>query len=136
MNRFNSIQDTVNNVSITDQAKKAGITISAQGSRLQTEIKRFLKQKAIRSNKQLYNAIKNDNTGRKMQSNLNAWKQAYELYSNSVPKGNLQPVTTIFKAHTIENAFNIAKQQHSTLTPYEGALLMYNTIVSKYNVEA
>ena len=46
----------------------------------------------------------------------------------------LTAITTIFKADNIEHAFDIARKQGNTLTAEEVATLMYNTIVTNYNV--
>ena len=54
--------------------------------------------------------------------------------SSNVPVSDLSPVVTIFKADNINEAFDIATKQTSTLSAYEGALLMYNTLVTNYKV--
>lgn len=46
-----------------------------------------------------------------------------------------QPVETIFYADTIEQAFDVVSEKSLPLSAYDGALLMYNTIVKLHNLE-
>ena len=81
-----------------------------------------------------YNNIKKAKSARDVQNNLLNWRFARDGYQRSLPKQPLKAITTVFKADDIEHAFDIARKQGAALTAEEVATLMYNTIVTNYNV--
>lgn len=131
---FKCITDTLNGNSLSSQSSKHNITLSSMTYRIQSAVKNFKKLKAIRSNKELYAKIKFDKSYRDIRKNKDNWNEAMGFLSSNVPVSDLSPVVTIFKADNINEAFSIATKQESTLSAYEGALLMYNTLVSNYKV--
>ena len=46
---------------------------------------------------------------------------------------SLEPIPTVFSTDSPDKVFTIAKEQRDTLTAYDGALLMYNTLVKQYD---
>jgi len=112
-----------------------GISGASISSAIKTAVKHVKKNKAVRSDKAVYNAIKNDVRALDINKNRNAWAKAMQLFNNTAAPTYLQPVTTIFKADNYKHAFDIAERQRKTLTAYEGALLMYNTLVANNKIK-
>lgn len=133
--RFQLINDFLNGKSVNDIGNALGISGSSVSSAIKTAVKHVKQNKAVRSNKIVYNSIKKDVSARDINKNLNYWVQAMAIINNDTPPTYLQPVTTIFKADDTSHAFDIATRQAKTLTAYEGALLMYNTIVSNNKIK-
>lgn len=121
--------------SVKTMANALGISGASISSGIKTAVKYVKKNKAVRSDKVVYNAIKNDVRALDINKNRNAWVKAMQLFNNTAPPSYLQPVTTIFKADNYRQAFDIAERQGTTLTAYEGALLMYNTLVANNKIK-
>lgn len=133
--RTKIIDDFLNGVSVQKIGISLGISGSSVSSSMKTAIKHVKQNKAVRSDALIYAQIKNDRTARDISKNMEAWRTAMQLYKNALPPSYLQPITTIFKADNYLQAFDITKRQSSTLTAYEGALLMYNTLVAKSKIK-
>lgn len=133
MNNYRELNYVIDGHSVTDVAKKVNTTVASASSRIQTQIRQFLRDKNTK-NVSNYNNIKNAKSARDVQNNVLAWRFARDGYINSMPKQPLKAITTVFKADNIEHAFDIARKQGSSLTAEEVATLMYNTIVTNYNV--
>jgi predicted DNA-binding protein YlxM (UPF0122 family) len=133
--RTNLIDDFLNGASVTELGRANNISGSSISSAIKTAVKHVKKNKAVRSDKSTYNSIKNDTSARDITNNINAWKNAMNLFNNTMPPTFLQPVTTVFKADNYRQAFDITERQGKTLTAYEGALLMYNTIVANNKIK-
>ena len=132
---FKAITDTLDGVSLSEQAQKHNVTKSTMTYRIINAVKDFKKNRHLRSDKETYYAIKFDKNYRDIMKNKDNWNKALKTISSYTPSTELQPVTTIFKATNFKEAFDIASKQSSTLSAYEGALLMYNTLVSNYKVK-
>lgn len=132
---FKAITDTLDGVSLSEQAQKHNVTKSTMTYRIINAVKDFKKNRHLRSDKETYYAIKFDKNYRDIMKNKDNWNKALKTISSYTPSTELQPVTTIFKATNFKEAFDIASKQGSTLSAYEGALLMYNTLVSNYKVK-
>ena len=133
--RTNLIDDFLNGTSVTQLGRANNISGSSISSAIKTAVKYVKKSKVVRSDKSVYASIKNDTSARDIGNNLNSWKNAMNLFNNNMPPTYLQPVTTIFKADDYRQAFDITERQGKTLTAYEGALLMYNTIVANNKIK-
>lgn len=133
MNNYRELNYVIDGHSVTDVAKKVNTTVASASSRIQTQIRQFLRDKNTKKVSN-YNNIKNAKSARDVQNNLQQWRYAEANYRISLPKQPLTAITTIFKADNIEHAFDIARKQGNTLTAEEVATLMYNTIVTNYNV--
>ena len=133
MNNFRELNYVIDGHTVTDVAKKVNTTVASASSRIQTQIRQFLRNKNSKNVSNL-KFIKNAKSARDVQNNLQNWRFARDGYINSMPKKPLKAITTIFKADNIEHAFDIARKQGNTLTAEEVATLMYNTIVTNYKV--
>lgn len=133
--RTELINDFLNGSSVTDISKATGVTGSSVSSAIKTAVKNVKKNKIVRSDKNVYSSIKNDLTARDINNNRDAWNKAMTLFNGTKPPTFLQPVTTIFKAEDYRQAFDITERQGKTLTAYEGALLMYNTLVANNKIK-
>jgi DNA-directed RNA polymerase specialized sigma subunit len=114
--------------------RKRGITNSSVSYAIKTAMDNVKNSKIIKSNSVLSNKLRRDITARDIDVNKKAWKEAMTLLNNENNVKYLEPVTTIFKVDDYKKAFEITKKQDSTLSAYEGALLMYNTIVANHNI--
>ena len=121
--------------SVKSLANSLGITGASVSSGIRTAVKNVKKNKVVRSDKTVFNAIKNDKGAFDINKNRDAWVQAMRLFNSTYAPSYLQPVTTIFKADNYGEAFDIAQRQRKTLTAYEGALLMYNTLVANNKIK-
>jgi|13_taG_2_1085334.scaffolds.fasta_scaffold182932_2 predicted transcriptional regulator len=133
--RTQLINDFLNGSSVNEIGNALGITGSSVSQGIKTAVKNVKKQRRVRKDKTVFNAIKNDTSARDINNNRDAWKKAMQLFSATLGPTYLQPVTTIFKADDYRQAFDIAERQGKTLTAYEGALLMYNTIVANNKIK-
>lgn len=133
--RTQLINDFLNGSSVNDIGNALGITGSSVSQGIKTAIKNVKKESRVRKDKAVYNAIKNDKSARDINNNRDAWKKAMELFYKTLGPTYLQPVTTIFKADDYRQAFDITERQGKTLTAYEGALLMYNTLVANNKIK-
>ena len=133
MNNYRELNYVIDGQSVTDVAKKVNTTVASASSRIQTQIRQFLKNKNAKKVSN-FNKIKNAKSARDVQNNLQQWRYAREYFNVSMPKPQLKAITTVFRADNIEHAFDIARKQGNTLTAEEVATLMYNTIVTNYNV--
>jgi predicted DNA-binding protein YlxM (UPF0122 family) len=133
--RTELINDLLNGSSVTDIGNATGVTGSSVSSAIKTAVKNVKKNKVVRSDKKVYNRIKNDLSARDINNNRDAWKQAMTLFNGTKPPTYLLPVTTVFKADDYRQAFDITERQGKTLTAYEGALLMYNTLVANNKIK-
>ena len=133
MNNYRELNYVIDGHSVTNVAKKVNTTVASASSRIQTQIRQFLRDKNAKKVSN-FNNIKNAKSARDVQNNLQNWRYAREYYTVTLPKQPLKAITTIFKADDIQHAFDIAKKQGNTLTAEEVATLMYNTIVTNYNV--
>jgi hypothetical protein len=148
------LTDTINGVTITDQAKRRNVSGSSQSSVLKTAMRNMLKQKAVRANKDNYNVIANDKKVQHLNRHLAYWQTALNdflastnydksqtktIFSDKIPKSEninyRRPIETIFYADDIEQAFDAVSSLKGQLTAYDGALLMYNTIVKLYKIK-
>jgi predicted DNA-binding protein YlxM (UPF0122 family) len=129
------INDFLNGSSVSDIGNATGVTGSSVSSAIKTAVKYVKKNKVVRSDKNVYNRIKDDISARDINNNRDAWKLAMKVFNGTRPPTFLQPVTTIFKADNYRQAFDIAERQGKTLTAYEGALLMYNTLVANNKIK-
>jgi predicted DNA-binding protein YlxM (UPF0122 family) len=132
--RTELINDFLNGSSVNDIGNTIGISGSSVSSAIKTAVKYVKKNKVVRSDRVVFNHIKNDMSARDIKNNSVAWKQAMTLFDGTSPPKYLQPVTTIFKADDYRQAFDITERQGKTLTAYEGALLMYNTLVANNKI--
>ena len=133
MNNYRELNYVIDGHSVTNVAKKINTTVASASSRIQTQIRQFLRNKNIK-NVSNFKDIKNAKSAKDVQKNLLAWRFAREGYISSMPKQPLKAITTVFKADDIQHAFDIARKQGNTLTAEEVATLMYNTIVTNYDV--
>lgn len=133
--RTELINDFLNGSSVNQIGNALGITNSSTSSAIITAVKYVKKNKVVRSDKNVFNRIKNDKSARDIDKNRDAWEQAMKLFNGTKPATFLQPVTTIFKADNYRQAFDIAERQGGTLSAYEGALLMYNTLVANNKIK-
>ena len=133
--RTELINDFLNGSSVSDIGNATGVTGSSVSSAIKTAVKYVKKNKVVRSDKNVFNRIKNDISARDINNNRDAWKQAMTLFNGTKPPTFLEPVTTIFKADDYRQAFDITERQGKTLTAYEGALLMYNTLVANNKIK-
>ena len=133
--RTEIIDDFLNGVSVQQIGISLGISGSSVSSSMKTAIKHVKRNQAVRSEALVYAQIKNDKTARDISRNMEAWRTAMQLYKKALPPSYLQPITTIFKADNYLEAFDITKRQGTTLSAYEGALLMYNTLVAKTKIK-
>jgi len=133
MNNYRELNYVIDGHSVTNVAKKVNTTVASASSRIQTQIRQFLKNKNAKKVSN-FNNIKNAKSARDVQNNLQQWRYAREYFNVSMPKPQLKAITTVFRADNIEHAFDIARKQGNTLTAEEVATLMYNTIVTNYNV--
>lgn len=132
--RTQMINDFLNGVNVQQIGAKLGISGSSVSSAMKTVIKHVKKNKAVRSDSTIYQSIKYDRTARDVAKNMEAWRTAMVMYNGTLAPKYLKPITTIFKANDYQQAFDIAEKQEHTLTAYEGALLMYNTIVANNKI--
>ena len=133
--RTELINDFLNGKSVSDIGNALGVTGSSVSSAIKTAVKNVKKQSRVRKDKTVYNAIKNDYSARDISNNRDAWKKAMQLFNATLGPTYLEPVTTVFKADDYRQAFNITERQGKTLTAYEGALLMYNTLVANNKIK-
>lgn len=133
MNNFRELNYVIDGHSVTNVAKKVNTTVASASSRIQTQIRQFLRNKNAKKVSN-FNNIKNAKSARDVQNNLQHWRYAREYFTMSLPKQPLKAITTVFKADDIEHAFDIARKQGNSLSAEEVATLMYNTIVTNYKV--
>lgn len=133
MNNYRELNYVIDGHSVTDVAKKVNTTVASASSKIQTQIRKFLNDKNTK-NVSNYDNIKKAKSARDVQNNLQHWQFAKLGYNEILPKQPLKAITTIFRAKSVEHAFDIARKQGNTLTPEEVATLMYNTIVTNYDV--
>lgn len=148
------LQDTLNGISVQTQAKKRNVSGSSQSSILKTAMKNLLQEKAVRSNKSNFDIIAHDRKVQHLNRHKSFWQTALDDYldsrqksdkSKTIKRDNInnqsnttktrQPIQTVFYADSIEEAFDVVTKDNVPLTAYDGALLMYNTIVKLYKIE-
>ena len=160
VNSTKCIRAIINGINLKEQAKNNNIAYASQSSRLATEIKHFLKRPHVKK-LDVYQTIKHHRLGSDISNHIGHWKfaiQSHDKFINALSfnaktpnvtsKFHLQPNTkitsvkkqsvfspirTVLKTDSISKALEIVQKQQS-LTNYESALLVYNTIVSKYNL--
>ena len=117
-------------------------------------MKNLLQQKAVRSNKANYDVIAHDKKVQHLNRHRQFWQQALNDYldsrqpepqaktlkrdnikDNNTYKQPRKPIETVFYAESIEAAFDVVSQSSLPLSAYDGALLMYNTIVKLHKIE-
>ena len=160
VNSTKCIRAIINGINLKEQAKNNNIAYASQSSRLATEIKHFLKRPHVKK-LDVYQTIKHHRLGSDISNHIGHWKfaiQSHDAFINKLsfnPKTNyvkkpltftpntkitsvkkqsvFSPIRTVLKTDSISKALEIVQKQQS-LTNYESALLVYNTIVSKYNL--
>lgn len=153
-NYITYLTDTLNGVPVQNQAAARKVSGSSQSSVLKTAMKNLLQQKAVRSNKANYDVIAHDKKVQHLNRHRHFWQQALDDYLDSrqpqpqaqtIKRDNIndnstntkrrKPIETVFYAESIEDAFNVVSQSSLPLSAYDGALLMYNTIVKLHQIE-
>ena len=155
------LQDTIDGIPVYTQGSNRGVSGSSQSSCIKTAMRELLQYKAVKANKVNYNVIINDKKAQHLVKHRKYWQQAlndyrtwlasltnkrpdkqYQVIGSSSTTANndttftrisLEPIPTVFSTDSPDKVFTIAKEQRETLTAYDGALLMYNTLVKQYD---
>lgn len=155
------LQDTIDGIPVYTQGSNRGVSGSSQSSCIKTAMRELLQYKAVKANKVNYNVIINDKKAQHLVKHKKYWQHAlndyrqwlaslnhkrpdkkYRVIGTSATTANnettftrisLEPIPTVFSTDSPDKVFTIAKEQRETLTAYDGALLMYNTLVKQYD---
>lgn len=155
------LQDTIDGIPVYTQGSNRGVSGSSQSSCIKTAMRELLQYKAVQANSENYNVIINDKKAQHLVKHKKNWQAAlnnyrmwlaslskqandkqYRVISKTSTKANndttftrvsLEPIPTVFSTDSPDKVFTIAKEQRDTLTAYDGALLMYNTLVKQYD---
>lgn len=149
---YNALIDTLNNVSIQTQAGYRKVSGSSQSSILRTAINK-LKVYAKHNAPNIYDSIKNVKTYYQLRNipNKDSVRELIDLCkiehnyikpkqkSRVIAKSKmpdfveLKPIVTVMKSDNYEQALQIAKELEHSLNAYDGAMLMFNTMINQFN---
>lgn len=132
--RTQLISDYLNGSTLNQIAKDHNLSEASVSYYIISAIKKLKALKIVRTNTDLFNAIRADRSARDIRNNKLQWHRVIQLVNPPAEKYH-KPVTTIFKGKNIDDAFDIARLQDTSLSAYDGALLMYNTIVSEHKIK-
>lgn len=132
--RTQLIKDYLNGLTLSQIGKDNNLSEASVSYYIISTIKKLKQLKLVRSHSDLYQAIRHDKSARDINNNRRHWQKVIDLVNPPVVQYH-KPVTTIFKGKNIDDAFDIARLQDANLSAYDGALLMYNTIVSEHKIK-
>lgn len=111
------LQDTLNGVTVQQQAARRGVSGSSQSSILKTAMRKLLQQKAVRSNKSNFDVIAHDKKVQHLNRHKTFWDTALSDYLDSVQQP--QSLFNTISAKTMPPDFQDVDAFDNTREPIE-----------------